>query len=120
MVTVRRASLTVYRGPTDGMTILLAGRPIRLGRRLDNDVVIRGPTVSRRHALIVETSYGFVLCDLSSANGTYLNGTRIGEEPHLLRSGAQIRLGGSPVTLVFRQEATIRVVLETEPLASPA
>ena len=120
MVTVRRASLTVHRGPTDRMTILMGGRPILLGRRPDNEVVIGGPHVSRRHALIVETSYGFVLRDLSSANGTYVDGDRIGNEPHLLRSGAEIRLGGSPVTLVFRQEATSRVVLETESMATPA
>ena len=119
MVTVRQASLTVNRGPTDGMTILLGTRPILLGRRPDNDVVIGGPTVSRRHALIVETSYGFVLSDLSSAYGTYVNGDPIGDELHLLRSGAEIRLAGSPVTLLFRQEATSRVVLETESLASP-
>ena len=52
MVTIRRASLTVHGGPTDRMTILLARKPIQLGRCPDSDVVIDDATVSRKHAVI--------------------------------------------------------------------
>ena len=119
MVTVRRASLTVHGGARDGMTILLGGRPIILGRRPDSDLVIDDATVSRRHALIMETPSGFVLRDLSSANGTYVNDGNVGAVDHLLRSGVTIRLARSKVALVFRQEAVSTVVLRSDPTASP-
>ena len=118
MVTTRETSLTVHRGPEDGRTIMLGERPIVLGRRQDNDVVIDEPAVSRRHAVIIKTSYGFVLRDLNSVNGTYVDGRMIPAVGHLLMSGARVRLAASGVTLVFRQEALSTVLLETDELAS--
>ena len=117
MVTIRHATLTVHGGPRDGLAILLGERPITMGRRPDNDVVIDDATVSRRHAMIMSTAYGYVLRDLSSANGTYVNDRKIASMGHLLSSHAIIRLAGSEVTLFFRQEAVSTVVLETD---SPA
>ena len=75
-----------------------------LGRHWDNDVVIKDPTVSRRHALIMETRRGFVLRDLDSANGTFVNDVNIGAVEHVLRSGSRIRLGAIEVTLFFTPE----------------
>ncbi len=120
MVTNRQASLTIRGGPRDGLAIPLGRLPIVLGRRPNNDVVIDDATVSRRHGLIMETPHGFVLHDLGSANGTSVNGGKIGDVPHLLRNWASIRLGASEVTLVFRQEAATTVVLRSDRTASPA
>ena len=104
-MTIReRASLVAHGGPTSGMTMPLTGRPITLGRRPDNDVVIDEPTVSRRHALIMETLSGFVLRDLGSQNGTFLNHAKIDQRENPLGHLDRIRLGGSEVTLVFRNE----------------
>ena len=104
MPNIKGAHLTVTGGIWDGTRIPLTGRLIVLGRHWQNDIVIRGPTVSRRHAYIVETPRGVVLRDLSSANGTYVNRGKIGATEHLLRNGVQIRLGVSEVTLVFTPE----------------
>ena len=120
MVTTRETFLTVHRGPEDGGTVLLGKQPISLGRRPDNDVVIGEPGVSRRHALIMKTPYGFVLRDLNSVNGTYVDDRKIPAVGHLLMNGSRIRLGTSEVTLVFRQEALSTIVMETnEPAPQP-
>jgi pSer/pThr/pTyr-binding forkhead associated (FHA) protein len=114
MVTIRRASLAIHGGPHDRMTVLLAGQPIHLGRRPDSDIVIDDATVSRRHAVIDQTPFGFALRDLSSANGTYVSGGRVGRAGHLLRHGDTIHLAGCDVTLVFLQEALSTVIIEED------
>ena len=95
------ARLTIRGGILNGTTIRLSGSISVLGRQRDNDIVIKDKTVSRRHALIAETPRGFVLRDLESRNGTYVNDGEIGDVDHVLRTGSRIRLGSSDVTLAF-------------------
>ena len=64
----------------------LARDETHIGRAADsNDVVLDDGQVSRRHALIRRNGQEYVLIDLNSANGTFINGQRIKE--HLLRNG---------------------------------
>ena len=107
------ASLLVRGGPNNGVVIDLTDRPITLGRRQDNDVVVDETTVSRRHSMILDTPGGFVLRDLNTTNGTYINRTRIGQNEHVLHHGDQIKLGASNVTLVFQQDAPRTVMVES-------
>jgi pSer/pThr/pTyr-binding forkhead associated (FHA) protein len=64
---------------------------MRLGRSVGADVVLEHPSVSRRHALIVQRAGKFVLLDDRSTNGIYVNGRRVTEAE--LRHGDQITLG---------------------------
>lgn len=69
----------------------------RLGRAADNDVVIAGPessVVSARHAEIREEAGQWVLRDLESTNGTFVNGERCSEAPLALNSVIQLGAGG--------------------------
>lgn len=68
-------------------------RPYTVGRDPGNDIILRDPKVSRHHAEIVFERGFFVLHDLASANGTYVNGKRIRVAP--LTHGAKLRLGNS-------------------------
>lgn len=68
-------------------------RPFTVGRDPGNDIILRDPKVSRHHAEIVFERGFFVLHDLASANGTYLNGKRIRVAP--LTHGAKLRMGNS-------------------------
>lgn len=53
---------------------------VRIGRSPDNDIVISDSSVSRKHLEIIKTdSGGYFLKDLSSRNGTYVNGQRVKE-----------------------------------------
>ncbi len=69
---------------------LLVGRSGRCDLRLP-DV-----DTSRRHAEIVATDDGFVVRDLASTNGTFVNGERIAE--YRLRPGDRIQIGSNTVT----------------------
>lgn len=62
-----------------------------LGRHRNNDVVITDPKVSSFHARIDRTPEGYVVHDLGSRNGTFLNGRRVGEGR--LTAGDELRLG---------------------------
>ena len=114
---VKTASLTVHGGPKQGMTLLLGAKAAGLGRASDNDVIIQSPSVSRHHARVTETQFGFVLVDLHSTNGTYVNGRKIPPVGYLLSSGDSIRLGFTQAPMIFRQDSMIAVVLGTDSLA---
>src|SRR5262245_45592468 len=68
-------------------------RPFTVGRDPGNDIILRDPKVSRHHAEIVFERSFFVLHDLASANGTYVNGKRVRVAP--LTHGAKVRMGNS-------------------------
>ena len=68
-------------------------RPFTVGRDPGNDIILRDPKVSRHHAEIVFERGFFVLHDLASANGTYVNGKRVRVAP--LTHGAKLRMGNT-------------------------
>jgi sigma-B regulation protein RsbU (phosphoserine phosphatase) len=57
--------------------IVLNRNPFSVGRKVDKDLVIADPRVSRDHALIVLEEAGFFLVDQGSKHGTFVNGERI-------------------------------------------
>jgi hypothetical protein len=82
------------------LTLLVAGKetafPLTrdtytLGRHRNNDIVISDPKVSSFHARLDRSPEGFVLVDLKSRNGSYVNGERI--ERAQLNTGDEVRLG---------------------------
>jgi pSer/pThr/pTyr-binding forkhead associated (FHA) protein len=48
-----------------------------LGRDVTNDIVLGDPEVSRQHARLTHTPAGYILEDLGSTNGTFVNGERL-------------------------------------------
>ena len=76
---------------------------LRVGRDPGNDVVLRDPKASRRHAEIVFERGFFVLHDLQSANGTYVNGIRVNVAP--LTNGAELKIGNSHARFVDEPDA---------------
>ncbi len=71
-----------------------------IGRHNTCQVVIPHKGVSRLHAKIERSGAGFMLSDLESANGTYVNRQRI-YEPHRLETGDEIGVGGPEPLLRF-------------------
>lgn len=63
-----------------------------IGRSPSNDVVLKEPKVSRQHAAINKYNENYILIDLKSSNGVYVNGTKIDE--CVLHSGDEISIGG--------------------------
>ena len=67
----------------------------RGGETAGERIALPEQSVSRQHMRLQRGSQGWVLVDLGSTNGTYLNGQRIREqEPYLLREGDRVALGG--------------------------
>ncbi|MDT5015006.1 MAG: family transcriptional regulator, regulator of embCAB operon [Mycobacterium sp.] len=60
-----------------GQIYPLIGAATRIGRLADNDVVLDDVEVSRHHAVVSDTGTSFVITDLRSANGVYVQGRRI-------------------------------------------
>ena len=73
---------------------------VNIGRRLDNHLAIDDPRVSRSHAQLRAIHGQYVLFDLNSTGGTYVNGQRINQ--YRLNPGDVISLAGVP--MIFGQE----------------
>lgn len=65
--------MVVKRGPNAGSRFLLEQGLTSAGRHPDADILLDDVTVSRRHAEFHRESGEFVVADLGSLNGTYLN-----------------------------------------------
>ena len=83
---------------------LLAEQTV-LGRASECDIVLPGRLISRQHACISRTDRVYVLDDLSSHNGTFVNG-RMLAGPHILRDGDHIELGGMGKLMFVDGDAT--------------
>lgn len=77
---------------------------IIVGRDDGVDIPIPAPAVSRRHIRLMMEGEGYVIEDLGSSNGTFLNGERL-RERKALKSGDEIRLGQA-ITLVYKAPVT--------------
>ncbi len=112
---------------------LLPDRAYSLGRAPGNNVVLADPDVSSRHAVVTWDSERFVIKDLASRNGTYVNGQRVTEAP--LKERDKIRVGNRVFTFMVETEATVKKlylkkraerqtgateVLEVDKIASPS
>ncbi len=86
------ARLVVEQGPELEQTFTLGNAPQTIGRSANNGVVINDPEISRRHAQITPQGEGYVLEDLGSTNGTFVNGARL-SQPMALKHGDSISFG---------------------------
>ncbi|GMV97575.1 MAG: FHA domain-containing protein [Phycisphaerae bacterium] len=87
------ATLHVLQGPDKGRTFRTMNEPAVLGRESDQ-IPLSDRTVSRHHAQVHPDNGSWVLTDLNSANGTYVNGVRV-RTPVRLKHGDQIKLGST-------------------------
>lgn len=83
--------LVVLRGPNAGARYLLDRDTTVVGRHPDCEIFLHDVTVSRRHSEIRRDAQDFVLRDLGSLNGSYVNGERVEEQQ--LYSGDELQIG---------------------------
>ena len=79
-------------GPTPGVIFPLEGDQILIGRDASNGVAINDAEISRKHSRISFQGGKYVLEDLGSTNGTFVNGQRLAG-PVVLKPGDVISLG---------------------------
>jgi len=85
------ALLVVKRGPNAGSRFLLDQDTTSAGRHPDSDIFLDDVTVSRRHAEFRRESGDFVVVDVGSLNGTYVNREPV--DTAVLTSGDEVQIG---------------------------
>ncbi|MGC4117630.1 MAG: sigma 54-interacting transcriptional regulator [Myxococcales bacterium] len=110
---VKKCRLAIASGPGQGKEFITDHERLRIGTHPANDLVLEDRTVSRQHIEIAHTDKGFLLIDLESTNGTWLDGRRV--ERAYLQPNAQIRIGNTVLAFVPVDE---EIILEPEREAS--
>ncbi len=111
-----RAEVTVYSPLFSPFRQQLQGTAVSIGRASDCSIPVKDRYLSRKHAEIVADNGSWMLKDCGSANGTYLNGSRV-ERDHPLRTGDRIRLGDTEIVFETAEHNTDRMlaVADTSP-----
>src|SRR5689334_9718802 len=112
MVAVGSAVLEVTCGT--GRAIVRPGQPVIIGRDVGCDLQVEGRLVSRRHAEVDVVEDGWVVRDLDSRNGTFVDGQKAAFVAVV--DGGEIRLGSATDGPVVR----FQVLPDESPAASPA
>jgi hypothetical protein len=80
---------------------------VNIGRMPECEVCLKADLrVSRHHAVIHRAPTAFLLTDLESGNGTFVNGIKIAA-PTILHSGDQVRIGQTEITFILEPRATL-------------
>ncbi len=95
---VKGTRLVVIEGPLTGTEVPLEGAQITLGRAPDSTIVIDDDYASSRHARIYESEGAWVVEDLGSTNGTWIDRTRL-TTPTVLPVGAPLRVGRTTLVI---------------------
>ncbi|GAB96192.1 pSer/pThr/pTyr-binding forkhead associated (FHA) protein [Kineosphaera limosa] len=85
------ALLLVLRGPNTGARFLLDAPTTTTGRHPDSDIFLDDVTVSRKHAVFQVEGDSFVVRDVGSLNGTYVNRELVDQA--VLRPGDEVQIG---------------------------
>ena len=93
--------LVVRKGPKPGQIFQLVEDTITVGRDPVSDIVIVEGEISRHHARLTQGVSGYILQDMASTNGTFVDGKRLGGEPFPL-SPDQTIMFGSNVALTYQ------------------
>jgi hypothetical protein len=92
---VEEIHFVVVKGANPGSRVAFAPgvRSVRIGRAVDNEIVINDPSVSRAHVRVDIRQEGNFVCDLGSSAGVEKMGFRVGTAPEPLESGEELKIG---------------------------
>lgn len=109
-------------GPTPGVTFPLEGDQLIIGRDSSNGVAINDAEISRKHSRLSFQGGKYVLEDLGSTNGTFVNGQRLAG-PVVLKAGDVVSLGEQIVLMYdainMDPGATVAVSRKSAQVAPP-
>ncbi|MCJ7567952.1 MAG: FHA domain-containing protein [Anaerolineales bacterium] len=108
--------MIVRTGPNPGTVFELTKDVSLIGRDVTNDVIVGDAEVSRQHARLTRTPGGYVLEDLGSTNGTFVNGERL-VAPRVMNPGDLVALGET-ISLTFNATAPEAAATVAQPAAT--
>ncbi len=117
-------------GPTPGATYSLEGDQLVIGRDSASNIAINDAEVSRKHARLNFQGGKYVIEDLGSTNGTFVNGQRV-TSATVLKSGDVVSLGeqivllfealsSDPGATMISHKAPVRTAVAAHPVSAPA
>lgn len=92
-------NLLITGGPLTGTLLPLGNTPITIGRSPSSTLVVDDPYASSRHAVLEEVNGDWVVSDMGSTNGTFVDDERL-VEPVRLTPGVTVRVGQMTFQLV--------------------
>ncbi|HVS32254.1 MAG TPA: SpoIIE family protein phosphatase [Thermoanaerobaculia bacterium] len=114
-----RAEVTVYSPLFTPFRQTLDSSTVSIGRASECSIPIKDRYLSRKHAEIIADGSRWVLKDLGSANGTYLNGTRV-QRDTVLKTGDRIRLGDTEILFETPEHNTDKFLAIADTATSPS
>ena len=103
MIKAPQFRFIVKKGPNIGHIYPVFAEKITIGRDPMSDIIFKDPEVSRRHVQFIREGHNYVIEDLGSTNGTFIDGERLVGQQFPLKIGQEIALGGA-ITLIFASE----------------
>src|SRR3982751_5328999 len=97
--------LAAISGKLKGAIFAIDEEPVVIGRETAANLCIPDASVSRRHSKIEKKDDGFVIADLESLNGTFINGVPI--RNRTLEHGDRVRIGDSQFLFLTHEGQTV-------------
>ena len=94
--------LLVVAGPLKGSTYVFSGKQVHIGRDPSNTLTISDPALSPQHCVLTNRGDDYVIRDLGSLRGTFVNGIAVQESP--VGHGDQISVGDSVFLLMLQEQ----------------
>jgi hypothetical protein len=113
------AFLYVEKGPGAGQLLPVKQGPLVIGRASSCELRLQHPSISRRHAQLMRQGDRFVLRDLNSQNGTFVNRFKVNSD-HEVLVGDEITLGNAVLKLRGSSVSSDQVPQVAEPVRAPA
>ncbi len=93
----RGNAMYVLCGPDAGRSFYVSGTRITIGRALENDVVLKDISISRKHCVICRENDSWFVRDLGSDNGTYVDGKPV--KKIMIKPGQYVQIGRTIIVL---------------------
>ncbi len=93
-----KGKLIITNGPQEGHTIPLLLKKVTVGRATSNatwEIGLQDPSVSRPHARLELVETTWMVYDMESSNGTFVNGVQVYDKGHPLQDGDTVTFGGT-------------------------
>ena len=112
VVEYQKTRLSVVSGPDAGLSLEIAGAPVRIGTAEENDLILTDETVSRRHCEVIPTPNGLRVRDVGSTNRVLVGAALVVDAT--FTGPFQIELGNSVITITPLLETVYREQLDAD------